>query len=404
MSNVNGGASGAGDAASTGPGAAWLAVHERLTDEIDPLVDAVVARFRSELPGYGVRTTAELRGGTKRNVQYVLATVAERRPPLETELADAEAIGAVRARQGIPTDELVRGFRIAVQEIWSREQSYARDEGLSDAVLLEAAQRMWEWADILMTRAARVHRQVELEAVRHDHETKISLLQGILFGSIGPNDLRLKASAYGLDPNQLYVPFRARVTDSITMAELEHNLVATTARAGAHDALAGLFDHDLAGLVPSRPPASMHAVIGIGPLSHLDRMEQPFRSASTALETASAFQLSGTFDTNDLGIRTQIYHASEFGDEMVMRYLHPLTCDQVSRGELDKTLRAFFTHGMHIDETAKSLFVHPNTLRRRLRKIEHLSGVNMHQMEDLVQIWWALQRATLSELSSDDKR
>jgi DNA-binding PucR family transcriptional regulator len=36
--------------------------------------------------------------------------------------------------------------------------------------------------------------------------------------------------------------------------------------------------------------------------------------------------------------------------------------------------------------------LHPNTLRKRLARYEELSGLDLHRMDDLVALWWALER------------
>lgn len=45
------------------------------------------------------------------------------------------------------------------------------------------------------------------------------------------------------------------------------------------------------------------------------------------------------------------------------------------RGELIETLAAYFQHGSAIEATARSLFVHPNTVRYRLRQAADLTGL-----------------------------
>ncbi|MEZ5194293.1 MAG: helix-turn-helix domain-containing protein [Nocardioides sp.] len=44
------------------------------------------------------------------------------------------------------------------------------------------------------------------------------------------------------------------------------------------------------------------------------------------------------------------------------------------RGELIETLAEYFAHGGAIEGTARALFVHPNTVRYRLRQVAELSG------------------------------
>jgi DNA-binding PucR family transcriptional regulator len=45
-----------------------------------------------------------------------------------------------------------------------------------------------------------------------------------------------------------------------------------------------------------------------------------------------------------------------------------------TRGTLLETLGAWFEHGSSIEGTARALFVHPNTVRYRLRQISDTTG------------------------------
>ena len=45
-----------------------------------------------------------------------------------------------------------------------------------------------------------------------------------------------------------------------------------------------------------------------------------------------------------------------------------------ARGTLLETLGAWFEHGTSIEGTARALFVHPNTVRYRLRQVADVTG------------------------------
>ena len=46
----------------------------------------------------------------------------------------------------------------------------------------------------------------------------------------------------------------------------------------------------------------------------------------------------------------------------------------LARGTLIETLAAYFDHGSSLEATARALFVHPNTVRYRLRQAGELTG------------------------------
>ena len=63
--------------------------------------------------------------------------------------------------------------------------------------------------------------------------------------------------------------------------------------------------------------------------------------------------------------------------------------------EIEATLRVWLDNGMRIDDTAKALHVHPNTLRHRLRRFEEATDANLRNARDVMELWWALERRRL---------
>ncbi|MEJ3653351.1 helix-turn-helix domain-containing protein [Actinomycetes bacterium KLBMP 9759] len=75
----------------------------------------------------------------------------------------------------------------------------------------------------------------------------------------------------------------------------------------------------------------------------------------------------------------------------------PLRAHDESRGgKLERTLRTFFEHDGHLAATAAALFVHVNTLRNRLDKIAELTGRDPGRIEDLVDLYLALEADGMS--------
>lgn len=62
-------------------------------------------------------------------------------------------------------------------------------------------------------------------------------------------------------------------------------------------------------------------------------------------------------------------------DEVFMPLVH-------ARGTLIETISAYFEHGSSIEATARALFVHPNTVRYRLRQVGELTGFSPTDARD----------------------
>ena len=370
----------------------WDAVYRRLLDEIDLIADQILARMREELPSYANLAPEALRPGVVTIVRLSLAAFHQHRSATRADLEEAERTGENRARVGVPVDEMLRAFRIGAQEVWAHQHDQGLREGLDEAVLLEVAQAAWEWTDLAMAHAAKTHRRVELELASHDLEQRANLLRSILFGSVGASELQLQAVAYGLVPDRTYRPFRARVAARTSVHELERAILASVE---SRTILVGVVDGDLAGVLPRRPAIRCGGVVGLGPPAKLVELEPAFQLASSALEVASAFGMQGVFDLDDLALRAAIFHEHYVGDRLMERYAEPLDRLGAFGRTIEATLEAFFRQGMRIEPTARSLFVHPNTLRHRLRRFEEITGTDLGRSQDLFRVWWALERRRL---------
>jgi DNA-binding PucR family transcriptional regulator len=81
------------------------------------------------------------------------------------------------------------------------------------------------------------------------------------------------------------------------------------------------------------------------------------------------------------------------GEILVERYVTPIRALGAFGEELLQSLRVFARHDQNIDAAAQELFVHPNTLRHRLSRFEETTGANLHNVEQLAEIWWAMTLA-----------
>ena len=74
-----------------------------------------------------------------------------------------------------------------------------------------------------------------------------------------------------------------------------------------------------------------------------------------------------------------------------------LSQSKVTRDELIKTLRVYFSCGCNLRQTAKELFMHYNTISYRIRKIEDLIGIDLQDAEARLNMQIALKLLELSQ-------
>ena len=73
--------------------------------------------------------------------------------------------------------------------------------------------------------------------------------------------------------------------------------------------------------------------------------------------------------------------------EVLKEILH----DQENKVVYLETLESFFYNNADINLTAEQLFVHPNTLRKRIKKLESILNADFNQLEDQLEIYVAIK-------------
>ncbi|MCH6267649.1 PucR family transcriptional regulator [Neobacillus citreus] len=153
--------------------------------------------------------------------------------------------------------------------------------------------------------------------------------------------------------------------------------------------LAGKIHHSLAHSFPG-----IDFQIGLG-RQHPSNMEcfRSFYEAKVALEL-------GKYETK----HRAVLHFEDIGIARLLANIHNDILHDYYQETLGKligmdqeedfyleTIETFFTNNADINATAEQLYIHPNTLRKRIKKIESLLNVDFNLLDDLVKIDVALK-------------
>jgi PucR family transcriptional regulator, purine catabolism regulatory protein len=128
--------------------------------------------------------------------------------------------------------------------------------------------------------------------------------------------------------------------------------------------------------------AGLMVLIGLGDIfQSISEIPLVYRQAERAMEAAHSLgHLDGAFHLNDLGVYGILYHESDQGEMRTFaeKMLKPLQVYDVEHdAELAKTLDVYLANQGHIRKTAERLYIHVNTLRQRLDRIEGVLGVQL---------------------------
>jgi sugar diacid utilization regulator len=103
----------------------------------------------------------------------------------------------------------------------------------------------------------------------------------------------------------------------------------------------------------------------------------------------------------DLGIERIIYnHDRQELEEFYKETLEPLVeYDKSQKNELMETLEKFLVNRCEMKETAEALFLHPNTLRYRLKRIEEVLEIDIKDFDTVLSLMVAFKIKHLKKFS-----
>ncbi|HKP91485.1 MAG TPA: helix-turn-helix domain-containing protein [Thermoleophilaceae bacterium] len=369
---------------------------EPCPDDGGRLVEEIVASIREELPAFADIDVDDIRRMAASDIRRGQAAMAERRLPTQEELDASAAVTVGLARASVPLDAINQSRRIAVRRIFDAWRERASSTGADPAAQVEYLYTLWNWTDAITSRAASAYRQVEVEVEGRDEDQRAWYLRGLLDGSLSPLEAQSRAAAYGLLPGGRYTALRARPGAEVDVRQLQR-VIETSGATDQGGVLAAVVDGHVWGLVSREPsvPAGQ-GVAGLGPAGDLAGAAASFRLASRALETATAFGLTGVVSIDDLSLRPVILSEEHVGERLIRRYLDPLRELGEFGATLELTVQEYLRSGMRIDESAKALIIHPNTLRHRIDRFQQLTGADLRRTEDVIEVWWALERRRVS--------
>ncbi|MBW0274621.1 transcriptional regulator, Fis family protein [Nocardia sp. MH4] len=367
----------------TSPPGPIVDVAAALLARIDDLGLQLARRFVAELDTYrdeNLVPFATIHTSCTRNLtlmvqHFTTDEPVDPEPPKET--------GRLRAQQGVPLAETLHAFRIGFEFLWSELVAEARRHpAVTDAVLVDLGAEVWALAGEYSVAVAAAYRERSSELMlQREHERSV-LVEALFTGVIAdPATLGEATRILGLPPRGRYVVVAAEVSAAGREAlpgiesTLRHARITSAWRLQPDQQIGVL------ALPADREPAALAALrkhrarIGMSPpYESLTETPQAWHFARLAL-VGLADRASGVarFDDNPLGmvVAAAPVEAAHMVD---MRLREVLALPNDERGRLLETLETWFAAGGSATRTGERLYLHANTVRYRLRRVEKLTG------------------------------
>ncbi|MGH2755963.1 MAG: PucR family transcriptional regulator [Actinomycetota bacterium] len=393
-------------------------IVERFLTRLDRVVERSADAIWEAVPSYGRSggpTREDVQGAVRGNVATLAHVLRERREIGREELEPIERVGARRAEAGIPLDDVLQAYRTVSRVCWDLMAEECRSyegDALEAAIVL--AEAILRYTDEVSTAVAEAYSKAQRAIVREQEGARREFLADLLYGSDAtPEDMLSRAHSFGYDLSLDYV---ALVGTGPGKDSRKETLVSTAAsnlmpQASAEPIVLQKADQTIA-LLPSDPnmadnliPEKIVAELGTGwsfgmggPELGLEGIRRAYLEAREALEIGQSLQMDGPVHRFD---DLLLYHFLKVEPGLIDRFvdqmLGPLIeYDERRKGELVKTLEAFFHADGSVKLAGEALFAHPHTVSYRLKQVEKLTGWSLRGPEDKLRLHLALRAYRLA--------
>jgi sugar diacid utilization regulator len=393
-----------------------LAALERREDE---LAEAMLGAILGEIGSYdrpsGEALLADVREHCRLHVDLLMRSLRAGRDADRADLTFARDAAARRVHQGIPLDGLLQAFRVGHRTLWQAIVDEAADSAAGHEAAIALAGEAMEYIDLASTHVAEAYLRESGQLAELIQRRRRDLLENLLAGRV-PDDAETESLGLGLERDaELLVAVaslqEAAEADDRALANASHSI---TASIGAR-ALVVVRQDEVAAVLPlgGKTPEAIGVALDIARVSaereHGIRMLIGVSGVCRGLaevggrylEAHQALRRSNTDrPVVSLSELSPFEHLVASVDRSTRRSIAmeaaPLT--ENDTGALMETLRTYLDSDLDVSRTAEALYVHPNTVRYRLRRISDLTGLDTQRFSGLVEL---LTIARLSEAPPD---
>jgi hypothetical protein len=356
------------------------ALRERAPD----LGEQMARRICAEVESYADESLisfASLHESCTANADQLLGRFAV---DAEPDVRPAEKTGRLRAEQGVPLADTLHAYRIGFEHLWSQLVDEAqRHPEVTDAHLVAGSSEIWAHFGRYAEAVAAAYREASAELALQREVRRSALVEALFMGALADRTtLWETARQLGLPERGPYAVVAASVPDP--GSEPLPGVEADLRRTGVPSAWRLLPDQQIGLLALTHPDAETvcrralqhhHARVGVSPcFESLRDTPEALRFARLALSGLPG-DGPGVALFDDSPLAMLVAAAPAESARLVEVVLGPvLELPAPERARLLQTLGHWFTAKGVAADAAHHLFIHPNTVRYRLRRIEELTG------------------------------
>lgn len=330
-----------------------------------PLVEQVAAEVTRLLPSYAATPSSEVWIGMTRIFERVVEGDPFA-PPTEGDRQAAAGTGIQGGHAGISVDDLVAAVLLGSRVVETAVMERAAAAGVPAEVRLEGAVRAREWAEQVAVWAAQGAAQAPARGGRA-RELSAELVDRLRTRA-DPSVVRDLVVRLGLDPGAPHTVLVARAPRGLAVDEVE---AARLRFAQPPRTVWHRDDQVLVGVLAGAPVGSHQLVVGAGSCTGVHGLADALAEADRACRAAVGLLGPGLHTMDTLGLLVPLHEDPLLRARLVRRWLDPLRAEE--RHDLVATVRSWQQEESgSVDAMARSLQVHPNTVRNRLARVDRL--------------------------------
>ncbi|MGW6841687.1 PucR family transcriptional regulator [Streptomyces sp. NPDC054958] len=386
-------------------------IREDLSRRLAVAADRLADRTLAEDPAYAALLgRAELRERIHDTLHQAVEGLLRGARGLPVELADARAVGALRAEQGLPLASLLRTHRRGGRLLWqSLTEAVTAHDRAALPGLLPGASVLWDVVDQMADAMTESYRRTETAHGDRDRERRAALLDVLLDGADGPSATEEAAAAAAA---QLGLPERGRFAVVVLAAEGPGTPSAPPAppapsaapapapgsgvasaprvlwrfRADGEVGLVELGHHPLESVRDLLAPLGVRA--GVGPVVTAPaELPRAHRLAALALRTVPESEGPRTALLDERLPAALVAAQAELAGRLRQVVLGPvLALPAEDRRTLLTTLGTWLACQGSTTDAAQRLYCHRNTVSNRLRRVEQLTGRSLSDPRHVVEL------------------
>jgi hypothetical protein len=386
-------------------------VLDELVQDREKVADQMVSAIAAAIPAYTSHPDPalleDLTEHVTQNIDAFLRIAAEHRPPRPDDLTFVRAAVERRIAQGVPMDTVLHAFRVGQQFLWETVVVTAERIGAGPGAAISLALPAMQYTDAASSEFTESYVRIEQQMQASTDRASAQIVEALIDGR-RPADRSIAAlrGPFAVDGDETHV---VAVLTGIPDTELDQVRRAID-RHGREHPLRGTVSHPVGGelvvvsavdpsaaQVPDRISGDLrsaaeraHAGVRIG-ISGLCRGIGEIAAGHDEASAAARNAAEGTtVSLETMGVIERVALVGGRGAtpaRLVPDRIREFIFDDLERdGALVSTALAYVEADLNARKAAEHLFLHPNTVLYRLRRIGERTGIDVRSATQLLDL------------------